>query len=206
VSVGTSEAQVTNGSLTGPIANGGVPPGWTILQETPDTMDQNNNVGVVGGSGFAAVPNPTPNGGTWVGMGRDVVFTEVFGQTLSGLTPGQQYNISWYAGNFGYAPSGYINPNAIAARINGAIVGTGATLPVSSNWFSQSVVFTANSAIPSLSFELAAAAKSYMSIDGIAVTPVPEPVTGTLLMAATCAFGASRRRRAHRIVTPAGNS
>ena len=36
---------LTNGSLTGPITNGGVPSGWTTLAGSPDTMDENNNVG-----------------------------------------------------------------------------------------------------------------------------------------------------------------
>ena len=29
-----------NGSLTGAIANGGVPTGWTVLSPSPDTMDE----------------------------------------------------------------------------------------------------------------------------------------------------------------------
>ena len=68
----TAQAQVVNGSLTGPISNGGVPPSWTLLAGSPDTMDAGNNVGVVGLQGFGAVPSATPNGGTWVGMGSDV--------------------------------------------------------------------------------------------------------------------------------------
>ena len=85
---------VTNGSLTGPISNGGVPPGWTVLQESPDTMDANNNVGVVGLLDFGAAPNATPDGGTWVGFGSSTGFTETFGQSVSGLTVGTVYKIS----------------------------------------------------------------------------------------------------------------
>src|SRR5204862_2300352 len=57
VSAGLQAAPVlTNGSLTGPITNGGVPPGWTLLAGSPDTMDQNNNVGVSGLGQFVAAP------------------------------------------------------------------------------------------------------------------------------------------------------
>jgi hypothetical protein len=95
---------VANGSLTGPIANGGVPPSWTLLSGSPDTMDQNNNVGVPGSTQFVVAPSgPSPNGGTWVGIGREGNgFIERFGQSISGFTVGAQYIVSWYFGNFGY--------------------------------------------------------------------------------------------------------
>lgn len=67
----TASPVLLNGSLTGPIANNGVPSSWTILAGSPDTMDQNNNVGVVGLADFGVAPaGPSPNGGTWVGIGR----------------------------------------------------------------------------------------------------------------------------------------
>ena len=57
-----SPAGVVNGSLTGPIANGGVPPGWSVLANSPDTMDANNNVGVTGLLEFGAAPSASPDG------------------------------------------------------------------------------------------------------------------------------------------------
>lgn len=81
---------LSNGSLTGRIANGAVPPGWSTLAGSPDTMDQNNNLGLPGATFVAAPSGPSPNGGTWVGMARDDNAPsgnlERFGQALSGFT------------------------------------------------------------------------------------------------------------------------
>ncbi len=87
---------LTNGSLTGPIANASLPSGWDIFIGSPDTMDQNNNVGVTDLLSFIVAPgSPSPDGGTWVGFGRDPGsgFIEQFGQTLSGFTPGVEYSL-----------------------------------------------------------------------------------------------------------------
>jgi len=94
IAIGSSQAApiVANGSLTGAITNGGVPPSWTLLSSSPDTMDQNNNVGVLGLTSFVAAPiGPSPDGGTWVGIGREGSgFVERFGQTISGFAVGSQ--------------------------------------------------------------------------------------------------------------------
>ncbi len=195
---GAQAAIVTNGSLTGPIANGGVPSGWTVMLGSPDTMDASANVGVPGLGDFGAAPGASPDGGTWVGMGSDVGFVERFGQTLTGLTVGQTYSISWAAGNFGYSPTGfgYINPNAIAAMIDGSVVGTGGTLALSSNWMAQSVSFVASATTHQLAFQLATDAKSYMSIDGINVSAVPEPSTIALMLAGVGLVALRTQRRA----------
>lgn len=192
-----AQAGVVNGSLTGPISNGGVPPGWSVLTGSPDTMDANNNVGVSGLLDFGAAPSATPDGGTWVGIGAGVGFIETFGQTVGGLTAGTTYTIAWYAGNFGYSPGtfGYINPNAINALVNGVSVGTGATLSLGSNWFLETATFTAISSSANLEFQLATDARSYMSIDGISVTAVPEPETYVLMLGGLAVLGTAFRRR-----------
>ncbi len=189
---------VVNGSLTDDIANNGVPSGWSIFDGSPDVMDALNNVGVEGLLNFGASPAASPDGGTWVGISSDVGYVERFGQTLSGLTIGQRYTVSWSAGNFGYAlgSTSYLGSNAIDVLIDGASIGTGATLALGSAWSSQSLTFAATSASQLISFKLATSNKAYLSIDGISVTAaVPEPGTWLMMAMGLCAVGMARARR-----------
>lgn len=210
IAAGSAQAAslVINGSLTGPIANMGTPSGWTILEGTPDTMDGGNNVGVAGATDFGVAPaSASPDGGTWVGIGMNGSYVERFGQTLSGLSIGQTYTVSWFAGNFGLnrmSDTGnvqYLGSNAIDVMLDGVSVGHGATLGLSSNWFNESLTFTATSASQQLSFKLASATKAYLSIDGIAVvagaTPaVPEPSTWAMMGIGLVGLALSKRRQA----------
>ncbi|MES2206266.1 MAG: PEP-CTERM sorting domain-containing protein [Pseudomonadota bacterium] len=183
----TVHAQVVNGSLTGPIANTSVPDGWININNTADTMDANNNVGVAGLADFSATPSASPDGGTWVGVGADSAYIETFGQHLTGLTVGQTYSVSWHDANFGVESLGYNNPNSFKALIDGTSIGSGGIRSVGTSWYDESVSFTATASTATLAFELASDAKSYLSIDGISiattVNPIPEPETWALMLA-----------------------
>lgn len=193
---------VTNGSLTGPITNNGVPTGWTIFEGTPDIMDATDNVGLLNTLRFGATPTLSADGGTWVGLGSYGSYMERFGQTLSGLTVGQQYTVSWEAGNFGYTYGAinYLGSNAISVQLDGVTVGSGAQLDLGSNWAKQSLTFTAGAASQQLSFILASTtSKAYMSIDGISVKTaqaVPEPATWALMGLGLFGVIAAARRKA----------
>ncbi|TAK94604.1 MAG: PEP-CTERM sorting domain-containing protein [Aquabacterium sp.] len=193
---------VTNGSLTGPITNNGVPTGWSIFEGTPDIMDATDNVGLLNTLRFGATPTASTDGGTWVGLGSYGTYMERFGQTLSGLTVGQQYTVSWEAGNFGYTYGSinYLGSNAISVQVDGVTVGSGAQLDLGSNWYKQSLTFTAGAASQQLSFILASTtSKAYMSIDGVSVkaTPaVPEPGTWALMGLGLFGVMAATRRKA----------
>ena len=164
-------------------------------------MDEDHNVGVTSVSFVAEPLGPSPDGGTWVGLARDDSFIETFGQILTGLIAGDQYEVSWYQGNFGANSSlGYDGDNAIELLINSASVGSGAVIPTGRTWSGDSVTFVAPSDTVRLDFRLANPDKSYLSIDGISITEVngiiPEPLT--LLAAAMgigCMAGYVRRRR-----------
>jgi hypothetical protein len=93
---------VLNGSLNGSISRNAAPTSWRMFEGSPDVMNAQNNVGMANLLYFGAAPNASPDGGTWVGLGADTNLTERFGQVINGLTVGQQYTVSWLAGNFGY--------------------------------------------------------------------------------------------------------
>jgi len=191
---------LSNGSLTGPISNGGVPTGWSITTPSPDTMDENNNVGGLNGN-FQATPSSSPDGGTWVGFARDGSFIETFGQTVTGFSIGTSYDVSWYHANFGF--STYNGANAIEVLLDGASIGSGSLLGLSTTWVDEMLSFSATSLSHRIDFRLQSTAKSYHSIDGISLyetasgpDPVPEPATmllfGTGLLGLA---GVSMRRK-----------
>lgn len=200
-----SAATLVNGSLTGAVANGIVPTGWTSLVGSPDTMDENNNVGVASVPFFTSPSGPSPDGGTWVGFGNDRVnaFEEVFGQMISDFVAGRKYSLSWFAANFGADTTGFqgpcfCGPNSIFASLDGTVIGMGTDLSSDSEWIKQSITFTATDSAHMLAFGQTKDGPSYLSIDGIsltAVSPVPVPAGLALVLSGVGAFGIMRRRR-----------
>ncbi|MCS5619571.1 MAG: hypothetical protein NZ808_06905, partial [Myxococcota bacterium] len=177
--IGAQSAQalpIVNGSLTGPIRNGylgpppTVPPGWTAIVGSPDTMDENNNLGVPW-LVFLTTPSPSPNGGTWVGfVSSGSSFRETFGQTAGVFTIGTVYSVSWYQANFGGESPGYISSDVVEVLVDGVVVGNGSLAPLAPGWTSESVQFTATAVSHVLSFRPGGGVGgSYLSIDGISV-------------------------------------
>lgn len=193
VSFSTVAQSIDNGSLTGPVANAAVPSGWSSLLESPDTNDENNAAGLALDPAtiiWGVTPSgPSPDGGTWVGFAASDVgpFQESFGQTVTGLTIGVEYEISWYAANFGAILNNgtdeYLQVNEVDVLIDGTSTGTGGPLPVSPDWVSQSLTFVATAVSHEIAFQPSTLVKSYLQIDGIAlslssappVTPPPAP-------------------------------
>lgn len=166
-------------------------------------MDEGNNVGVIGALTFVTLPiGPSPDGGTWVGIGREGNgFVERFGQTVTGFTIGAEYILSWYFGNFGYngVSPAYDGANAIEVLVDGTSVGSNALLPTARTWTAQSLTFTATAATQEISFRAASGNKSYISIDGITLADagggIPEPKAAFLAAGGLCVLALLGRRR-----------
>jgi len=183
---------VVNGSLEGPIANSAVPTGWYTTSHSPDTMDENNNIGVIGQGDFGATPSPSPDGGTWVGIFMVGTTVEKFAQDVAGFAIGQSYEISWYHSNFGYAFS--THPAAIEVFVDGGSIGTGPTLSLGTSWFSESLAFVATATTHTIEFGSVGPVQSYNGIDAIQISAVPEPSTFMLVSLGLVGMASIRRR------------
>jgi hypothetical protein len=175
---------VTNGSLTGPIANSTVPSGWTIYSPSPDTNAINAAAGSTSLS-YAIPATNSPDGGTWVGLADNGGngFSEIFGQTVGGFTPGNTYSISWDVAHFGFQ-SGYTAADAIGVTVNGSNIGSGSVHAVGPGWTHESLQFVASGASQDIRFGLAQnAGSSYLQMDGISISEVSSavPESGTTL-------------------------
>lgn len=173
---------IANGSLTGPIANSAVPAGWFTTSHSPDTMDENNNIGVIGMGLWGATPSPSPDGGTWVGLFTVGTTVEKFAQTVTDFAIGQSYELSWFHSNFGYSFS--TNDVAIEVFVDGTSIGAGPSISLGTSWFSESLTFVATATTHEIEIGSVGAGQAYHGIDGIRIAAVPEPASAALLASA----------------------
>lgn len=142
----------------------------------------------------------SPNGGNFIASDGGFQVAPI-SQTLSGLTIGNQYAVSFYwaaAQEYGYN-------GASTEKWDVSLGGQTQSTPIFSlgshrfsGWMFETFTFTADSASPVLSF-LASGTPSgvppYSLLDGVSVVAVPEPSTclvGSILL---CGMALRRKRR-----------
>jgi len=193
---------VTNGSLTGAPGEGFAPPAWTTGTQGADTVAPGGLASPSGPGGFHAYQMPaSPDGGTFVSLYGSPSVVEHIQQSVSGLTVGQTYRVSFFYGLGGWWQGSSIYPDETAPGFLNVSFGGGTqSTPVisfdgfgSQQWYTASMDFTATSTTSLL--HIAGASNTgitRLAIDGIAVNPVPAPSALALLAVIPLA---SRRRR-----------
>ena len=171
----TPLTSLVNGGLNGPAALSGLPTGWIATNITPDTVTTNGPFN--GGLPWVL----SPEGGTFVRSATGG--QEAFGQQLTGLVPGQAYEVTFYQTNIGL-----INPGSTQfygsgywdIRLDGSSVAsspvmdtwTGGKHPTTHNneWQQVTLTFTATAASQFIEFRgMSPDDTTAMGIDAIVI-------------------------------------
>jgi hypothetical protein len=151
----------------------------------------------------------SPDGGAYMILDADPDFTGPLQQTITGLTPGQKYDLSfyWAAGELSNR-TGYLT-----SQLTGTFGGSAFATPVYDNtnppgvpgsfsgWTKINVIVTADATSDILSFLASGSPAGNLPpvalLDGVSLTAVPEPATWAVLLLGIFGVGfAARRRRA----------
>ncbi len=198
-------ATVVNGDLTGVPGISTTPPNWTASTESPDLTSP----GGITDSGFiyANSAPASPNGGTFVIVEASTAAVEGFSQTITGLTPGASYKITFFQSQVALTTTGapltalFTDPSQWSVSFSGTTIlsplesftglGTQTWTPVSLAGFtagSDSEVLEFTSVLP------VGSTQAYLGIDGIEVQQIPDP-SSLALLAFTSLGLVSRRLR-----------
>ena len=163
---------------------------------TPGEADGNLYLSVYGP--FAAT---SPAGGNFVEMDGDPTYSSAITQTITGLTAGKSYNVTFYqaAGQqkgFNGATTerwqvSLGDQTELSDKYSLASHGVGA-------WEAESLNFTATSASEVLSFLAIGTPNGEPPIaflDGVSLSAAPEPATWALMLGGFALVGAAQRRR-----------
>ena len=161
--------------------------------------------GTVNNSPYFAVYGPfpatSPDGGNFVESDGAASYTHSIYQTITGLTVGTSYNVSFYqaagqqVGRTGSTTEQWQVSLGSSTQLSSLV-----TLPQGgvSPWQQQVLTFTANAASEVLSFLAMGTPNGEPPIsflDGVSMTVVPEPASLALLGAGLVGFGMTRQRR-----------
>jgi len=188
-------AVVTNGSFTAPDGiDAGLPSGWTATSVTPDTINPLNDAPFAPTVYFLG---ESSDGGTFVaGTSNSTVTREGFTQTVTGLSIGQEYLISFEQqlsvnSNFddpGYWIVDFGSQSANSDAMFDSGLWTLQELPFVASSTSQALTFTSEKVSPT------SAGNSYIGIDGVTISAIPEPASFLLIGLASFIVAVNRRK------------
>jgi len=199
---------VTNGSFENTTATDkayfqNVVPGWSggsnlTFIDFPGTADDPNKYLTV----YGPFPTTSPDGGNFVEADGDPPYAAAIYQTLSGLTVGQNYTVSFYqaAGQ----QLGFTGPTTEqwAVSLGGDTQYTSLfSLPQGGvgPWQKVTMTFTASATSEVLSFLAVGTpggAPPISFLDGVSVLAAPEPATWAMMIFGFGAVGMASRRKA----------
>jgi len=170
---------IVNGSFESPSTGGGwniYPngsiPGWTN-SVNGDGLELDNNPSVFGVAAPDGVQSMELDGNTF----------DAASQTVSGLTVGTVYTLSWYYGDRpGSGPQQmnvYVDPGAAFTGTNLMATDFGTGTYGSLTWFSNSITFDATAATETLTFDalnVGGAPAVGNEIDAVTLTPEPASI------------------------------
>jgi len=192
----TLGATITNGSFAAPDGiEAGLPAGWSATSFTPDTINPINDAPFAPEVYFTGASS---DGETFVaGTSNAATTREGFTQSVTGLILGQEYLIS-FEQQLSVHPN-FDDPGFWIVNF-GAQSESSAPISVSGVWVPQEISFVANSTSQALTFTSekvipSSGGNSYLGIDGVSITVVPEPSSSATLLCLFCLMTVFHRRK-----------
>jgi hypothetical protein len=151
---------------------------------------------------YTSAPGYTadPNGGQFVALDGDPTIATTISQTISGLTIGQGYNVSFYWAGTELQSKNGATTEAVQVTFGGVSQTTNVVSTVAqgfNGWYAQTFTFQATSATQALQF-LAVGTPTGMPplvlLDGVTLTATPEPTTLAMVGMGVALFGMARLR------------
>ena len=169
---------------------------------TATTVNAVNQFGDPGGYLYPSFTGASPDGGHFVALDGDASYYGQISQTISGLTAGKVYNLSFY-----WAAAQLINRSgdtteALHVTFGAQNFNTGTLANPSggfSGWNHVTTSFTASAASQALTFMSVGTPSGLPPVallDGVSLTGgVPEPAVWTMMIIGFGGIGATMRRR-----------